>query len=121
MAARPASVSLKITSPKAGDTVAAGELKVTVDYAGPTPVAAAQATRLEDLHFHYFLDEDATPYIGKPVEIPSGNPKIAHSAATSVTFQNVAAGSHTVTVVVGGRNHVSTNPPLSDKVTFTVK
>jgi hypothetical protein len=92
-----------------------------VDYKGPTLVPAAESKKLDDYHLHYFLDEDATPFIGAtPLPIPTGNPKIVHSAALQVTFDNVAAGSHTVTVVMTGNNHISLSPPVTAKVTFKV-
>jgi hypothetical protein len=94
---------------------------VSIDYTGPQLVPAAEAKKLDDYHLHYFLDEDAKPYIGTSLPIPTGNPKIVHSAAKEVSFDNVAAGSHTVAVVMSGNNHISVAPPLSDTVSFTVK
>ena len=44
-----------------------------------------------------------------------------HTAALQVTFDNVAAGSHTVLVAMAGANHVSVAPPLSAQVTFTAQ
>jgi hypothetical protein len=120
-AARPANASLAITSPTAGQSVPAGSVQVSVQYSGPTLVAAANATKLDDLHLHYFLDENAAPYIGTLVPVPAGNPRIVHTAALQVTFDNVTAGSHTVTVMLSGANHVSVAPPLSANVTFTVQ
>jgi len=86
-------------------------------------VAAANATKLDDLHLHYFLDEDAAPYLNPnaPTPVPMGNPHIVHTANLSTTFDNVAAGSHTVTVMVSGANHITVTPPLSAQVTFTVQ
>jgi hypothetical protein len=117
--ARPANISLHITAPTAGQSVAAGSVQVSVSYQGPPLVPAANATKLDDLHLHYFLDENAAPYLGTQVPVPTGNPHIVHSAALQVTFDNVAAGSHTVTVFLSGSNHVSVAPPASDQVTFT--
>ena len=118
-APRPAGASLALTAPTDGETLAAGSVTATVNYTGPALVAAGNATKLEDYHLHYLIDVDATPYIGTMVAIPSGDPRIIHTAATSVTIDNVAAGPHTLTVVLGGSNHVSVNPPRSDKVSFT--
>jgi hypothetical protein len=85
--------------------VPAGSVQVSVQYSGPQLVAAASAAKLEDYHLHYFLDENAAPYIGTQVPVPMGNPRIVHTAALQVTFDNVAAGSHTVTVMLSGANH----------------
>lgn len=104
----------------AGQSVPAGSIQVSVSYSGPPLVAAANATKLDDYHLHYFLDENVTPYDGTMVPVPTGNPHIVHSAATQVTFENVAAGSHTIAVMLSGSNHISVTPPLSDKVAFTV-
>jgi hypothetical protein len=119
-APKPADVSLRITAPAAGQTLPAGSVQATVDYSGPPLVAAANATRLDDYHLHYFLDENATAYIGTLVPVPMGNPRIIHTAATQVTFDNVAAGSHTLTVLLTGSNHISVTPPVSEQVTFSV-
>ena len=119
-APRPANASLKISAPSAGQSVPAGSIQVTVEYSGPPLVAAASATKLDDYHLHYFLDESATPYLGTTTPVPMGNPHIVHTAATQVSFDGVTAGTHTVVVMLSGANHVSVVPPLSDQVTFTV-
>jgi hypothetical protein len=96
-------------------------VQVDVQYTGPALVAAASATKLDDLHLHYFLDESAAAYIGTLVPVPMGNPDIVHTAAVQQTFDNVPAGSHTLTVMLSGANHVSVTPPLSAQVMFTVQ
>jgi hypothetical protein len=106
--------------PTAALSVLVGSVQVSVSYDGPPLVAAANATRLDDYHLHYFLDENAAPYLGTLVPVPLGNPHIVHTAATQVTFDNVVAGSHTVAVMLSGSNHISVTPPVSDLVTFTV-
>ena len=96
-------------------------MQVDVQYTGPALVAAANATKLDDYHLHYFLDESAAAYIGTQVPVPMGNPNIVHTAALQQTFDNVAPGPHTVTVMLSGANHVSVTPPLSAQVMFTVQ
>jgi hypothetical protein len=96
-------------------------VQVSVQYSGPALVPAANAAKLDDYHVHYFLDENATPYIGTGVPVPAGNPHIVHSAAMQVTFDNVSAGPHTVTVVMSGANHISVAPPLTAQVQFTAQ
>ena len=112
---------LTISSPNPGQTVPAGPVQVSVQYSGPPLVPAANATKLDDLHLHYFLDENAAAYIGTLVPVPMGNPNIVHTAALQQTFDNVPAGSHTVTVMLSGANHISVQPPLSASVSFTVQ
>lgn len=94
---------------------------MSVQYSGPQLVSAANATKLDDYHLHYFLDENAAPYLGTLVPVPMGNPHIIHTAALQVSFDNVAAGGHTVTVMLSGANHVSVAPPLSAQVSFTLQ
>lgn len=120
-APQPAGATLTISAPTAGQTVPAGSVQVSVQYSGPPLVAAATATKLDDYHLHYFLDENATPYTGTLVPVPMGNPHIVHSAALQVTFDTVAAGSHTVSVMMSGANHVSIAPPLTAQVMFTAQ
>ena len=119
-AAKPANASLTIRQPPADTTVSSSSVTVTVNYMGPTLVPAASATALDQHHLHYFLDVDATPYIGTTIPIPTSNPTIIHTADTQVTFNNVAPGTHQVAVVLGGSDHVSVNPPLVQQITFTV-
>lgn len=110
-----------LTAPASGETLSAGSVTVSVSYTGPPLVAAANATQLDDYHLHYFLDVDPTPYIGSTQPIPLGDPRIIHSGATSVTFDNVAAGEHTLAVVMTGSNHISVNPPVTARATFTAR
>jgi hypothetical protein len=92
-----------------------------VQYNGPPLVPAASATKLDDYHLHYFLDENPAPYIGTQLPVPMGNPHIVHTAALQQSFDNVSAGPHTVTVMLSGANHISVTPPLSAQVMFTVQ
>ena len=112
---------MTITAPQAGETVSPGTVTVTIDYEGPELVAAAQATQLTQYHLHYFLDEDPTPYIGTTTPVPTGNPRIIHSADKQVTFDNVTPGNHNLAVLLTGNNHVSTNPPVAERLTFTAQ
>jgi hypothetical protein len=120
-APRPANATLTISSPTAGQAVPSGSVQVSAQYSGPPLVPAANAAKLDDYHVHYFLDENATPYIGTGVPVPAGNPRIVHSGALQVTFDNVPAGPHTVTVLMSGANHISVAPPLTAQVQFTAQ
>ena len=99
----------------------AGSVQVSVQYSGPPLVPAANATKLDDYHVHYFLDEDASGYINGARSIPVGNPHIVHSSAKEVSFDNLAPGRHTLTVVMSGNNHVPVTPALADTVNFTLQ
>src|SRR5437016_1638144 len=109
-----------ITSPTNGASVPGPDVTVTIQVAGTTLVAAANATKLEDMHVHYFLDVDATPYLDGTTPIPAGNPAIVHSGSLSNTFANVAPGAHKVTVVLGLSDHRAFQPPVAPSVSFTV-
>jgi hypothetical protein len=119
-APRPAGASLRIAEPGAGQVIPPGSVPVSVRYNGPPLVPAASATKLDDYHLHYFLDESATPYLGTLVAVPMDSPRIIHSSGKQVQFENVSVGSHMVTVMLTGSNHVSVTPPLSDVIAFSV-
>jgi hypothetical protein len=120
-APKPANASMKIVSPTQGAVVSSGSIKASVSYSGPTLVPGAEATKLDDYHLHYFLDEDAGAYLGGGRSIPAGNPHIVHSGAKEVTFDKLTPGPHTIAVVMSGNNHVAVTPSLTDSVTFTVQ
>jgi hypothetical protein len=109
-----------ISSPASGATVTGPDVTVTINVSGTTLVPAAQATKVEDLHVHYLLDVDPSPYLAGTTPVPQGDPNIVHSGATSYTFNNVAAGSHRVTVLLGFADHRAVQPPVAPSVTFTV-
>jgi hypothetical protein len=117
----PASAAIKITVPAANASVPAGDLRVAYDLTNITTVPAAEAKKVDDLHLHVLLDVDPAAYLGTTTFIPLGNPSIIHTAAKEVTFKDVKAGSHKVTVILTGANHISTKPPISDTVTFNVQ
>ena len=121
VAPKPANASLAIVEPAAGAPVAAGSVTVRVDYSGPTLVPAASATAIDQYHLHYFLDVNSAQYIGTTTPAPLGNPNIVHTAATTVTFDNVAPGTHQLAVALSGSNHVSVSPPLAAQLTFTAQ
>jgi hypothetical protein len=109
-----------ITSPTNGTTIPGPDVTVTIQVTGTTLVPAASATKLEDLHVHYMLDVDPSPYLPGTTPIPQGNPNIVHSGALSNMFTNVAPGPHRVAVVLGYSNHTVFQPPVAPAVSFTV-
>ena len=68
-------------------------------------------------HLHYFLDVEPT-LDGTP--IPADDPAIIHSRETSVTFEDVAAGDHTIWVVLADGEHIPLDPPVWHSITVTV-
>jgi hypothetical protein len=118
--------TITITAPKAGVTVSAGDVVVTYDVSDVTLVPAASAQKPEDYHAHAAMDMDTSQWIGTGVPVPaaSANPnpsRLIHTAAKTVTFTNVAAGDHTVTIWLSLASHVSVKPPVSATVKFTVR
>ncbi len=108
-AACPTGVTLTVAAPTAA---APTTVNVTVTPAlNIKPAAAADAT---SFHLHYFID---TPATAAGAVIPSGDPKIVHSGTTTQDLGALAAGSHTVTVVLGQVNHTACDTRAS--VTFT--
>lgn len=111
--------NLSIMSPANGDTVPVGDIKVTIDVANFTIVdKQGQASVAGQGHVHYFLDVEPPTTLGQPA-IPSGG-IWAHIAATTYTFANVAAGTHTVAVELVNNDHTPLNPPVVAKVNITV-
>lgn len=75
---------------------------------------AASAADPTSLHVHYFID---TPAPAAGVVIPTGNAAIIHSGTLTQDLGTLAAGSHTVVVVVGQLDHKACD--LRGQVTFT--
>ncbi|MBI3781744.1 MAG: DUF4399 domain-containing protein [candidate division NC10 bacterium] len=110
--------TLKITSPKSGESFPGDTVKITWESTGVKIVAAADAKSREEAHYHVLLDrEDFRPGI----EIPRGMEKegIYHSAATSLELKGLKPGAHKAIVVLSYNNHVPWEPLVTAKVTFT--
>jgi len=117
---------ITITQPAAGATVPAGDVTVAYDVSDVVLVPAASAQKPEDYHLHVILDLDSSPWVGTSVAVPAGsanpNPsRLIHTAAKSVTFTNVTAGDHTVTVWLSLSTHISVAPAVSATRKFTVR
>jgi hypothetical protein len=113
-------LGLTITAPVVGAVVKGPDLTVTLDIGNLKLVPGAQATQKSDLHVHYLLDVDPTPWLDGKHDIPAGDPNIIHSAATSYTFKNVKPGPHRLTVILTNADHIAIQPPVAPSVTFTV-
>ncbi len=117
---------ITITQPAAGATVPAGDVTVTYDVSDVVLVPAASAQRPEDYHLHAVLDLDTSPWVGTSVAVPAGsanpNPaRVIHTAAKTVTFTNVTAGDHTITIWLSFSTHISVVPAVSATRKFTVR
>ena len=124
-ALKPADVLLALVTPRAGETIVAqppaDSIQLTVDYWGPGLIRRDGARTIDEYHLAYFLDEDATPYVGALLAIPQCNPRIVHAAQASIRFEDVRKGSHSLAVVLVGSNNVAVNPPVVARVTFMVR
>ena len=61
---------ITISAPANGATVSGADVTVSINVTGTTLVAAANATKLEDLHVHYVLDRDTGPLTSGTAPIP---------------------------------------------------
>jgi LPXTG-motif cell wall-anchored protein len=111
---------VRIVSPSNGGSVSGPDVTITIEVTGTTLVPAAEATKLQDLHVHYLLDVDPTPWLDGSTPVPMGNPDIVHTAALKQTFTGVAAGPHRLTVLLGLSNHTAVQPPVAPSVSFNV-
>jgi hypothetical protein len=115
-----AAPALRIVSPTDGATVAGPDVTIQIEATDVTLVDGRVATRNEDLHTHYLLDIDPTPYLDGKQDMPIGDPHLVHSAATSNTFTDVAPGPHTVITILSYKDHHVSQPVVMAKVSFTV-
>ncbi|HZH41865.1 MAG TPA: DUF4399 domain-containing protein [Gemmatimonadales bacterium] len=116
--AAPVKVTVRITSPRNGDTVTA---PVTIKLAA-TGVRIVPAT-IEEAgtgHHHLFVDHD---FVWLNDTIPSGSPGIYHLAKgeTQWTLDSLRPGTHRVIAVIADYRHIPLNPLVADTVTFVVK
>lgn len=78
-----------------------------------------QANVAGEGHLHYFLDVDAPTTPGQPAIPPSGSIWAA-TASTSYTFNNVAIGTHTISVELVNNDHTPLSTPVVVKATVNV-
>lgn len=115
-----ASPCIVITSPSENSTAPPGPVTVTVSVCNFTLVdKLGQPNVAGEGHIHYFLDANPIPTTpGKPALTAPGT--YAPTAATSYTWPNVTAGTHTFAAELINNDHTPLNPPLISKVTVTV-
>jgi hypothetical protein len=124
-ALRPPEVLLAISSPHAGEMVTedpqSESFTVFVDYSGSRLVPAERAHAIDEYHLAFFLDTDASAYVGTLMPTPRCDAHVVHSASTNVTFAHVMRGPHMLWVLLVGSNNVSVNPPVAASISFAVK
>lgn len=107
--------SIDATAPA---TLGAGQpLNIDVKVDGFDLVKADGATTEATGHLHAFVD---TPPVAPGEAIVTGNPMIIHSATSPITVPGLAAGEHTIWIVVGDGTHHAFKTSVRDKVVVTV-
>lgn len=109
---------IRIVAPTAGSTVTA-PVALSVDITG-VPVKAAGEGDPNAYHYHALVDVDPATVLQAGQPIPTGMSNIIHTAEKMIMLPNLAAGQHTVTVVMTRTDHVPLAPAIQDRVTFTV-
>ncbi len=116
-----ATPTVKITSPRAGESLRAGDLTVTFAVRGITVVAPAAGRGADDRHVDVFLDGDVGRYVTGDAAIPVGTDRIVHTGEGSVSFRDVTPGSHVITIVLATGAHLAAKPRVWDSVSVLVQ
>jgi len=112
--------SLAILSPRDGASVPSGNVTVDIQVSNFNIVdKQGQANVSHDGHVHYYLDVEAPTTPGQPAIPASGI--WAHVAASTYTFTNVAAGTHTISVELVNNDHTPLEPPVVARITINVQ
>ncbi len=99
-------------------TLAAGQdLTIDVAVKGITLVRADGKTDQTTGHLHAFVD---TAPVAPDAVIPSGDPKIIHSATSPITVTGLTPGEHVIWIVLGDGAHVAFKNSVRDKIVVTV-
>ncbi|MEY2468876.1 MAG: hypothetical protein QOF21_1574 [Actinomycetota bacterium] len=117
-----AKVSVHVDGPTldatAPATLAAGsDLSIDVAVTGVTLVKADGDASGATGHLHAFVDK---PPVAPGELIPAGDPAIIHSATAPIVVKGLAAGEHTIWIVLGDGTHTAFKDSVRDKVTVTV-
>jgi plastocyanin len=111
--------NLVIATPRDGNTLPAGDIMVTTQVTNFNVVdKQGQANVSREGHLHFYLDVDAPTTQGQPAIPASG--VWAHVSATTYTFTNVAAGTHTISVELVNNEHTPLDPAVVQKITINV-
>lgn len=112
--------SVKVTDAPA-EAPAAGDFTFHVQVDGVELVGAAndQGAPGTTGHLHLYVDTDSPPVAdGQPIPMDG---KHLHSADDEFTFRGLAAGEHTIWVVLGDKTHVPFDPLVADRFTISLK
>lgn len=110
--------TVTIQAPTAGATVTNPvQMKIASTGAQIAPVGD---TDPNTNHYHYFIDRDPATVVKQGERIPGGQPDIIHTDNVGQVLPNLAAGPHTVWIVLSHSDHTPYNPSVETKVSFTV-
>ncbi|MBI4286690.1 MAG: DUF4399 domain-containing protein [Chloroflexi bacterium] len=110
--------SVKIVSPAAGAQLPPGNIMVNIETANFQIIPPGQPKAAGQGHVHYYLDVEIPTTPGKPAVSAAGTYKAA--PGTSVTWENVSPGSHTLGVQLVNNDHTPLEPPVTATVTVSV-
>jgi hypothetical protein len=112
--------SLVILSPRDGANVPSGSVTVDIQVSNFNIVdKQGQANVSHEGHVHFYLDVEAPTTPGQPAIPASGT--WAQVAATTYTFTNVAAGTHTISVELINNDHTPLEPAVVARITINVQ
>lgn len=109
--------AITIVAPANGATVS-NPVSISITSSGAT--IQFPTTDPNAAHFHYFIDRDPATVLQPGQPIPTFQPDIIHTAATTQQLPNLTPGQHTVWVVLAHTSHIPFNPNVQAQVTFTV-
>ncbi len=111
----PSGETISVTAPSA-----AASTTVSVAVTPPVNLKPAASGDSASYHLHYFVDIDPSTVVSAGKPVPTGNPKIIHSASTSQDLGALSAGNHTVWVLLGDVSHLVCDPVVQGSVSFNV-
>ncbi|MDP9238483.1 MAG: DUF4399 domain-containing protein [Chloroflexota bacterium] len=111
----PSGEVITVTAPSAS-----APTTVSVTVAPLVNLKPAKDAVADSFHLHYFVDIDPSTVVQAGQAVPTGNPKIIHSATTTQDVGALAAGKHSVWVVLGDVNHTTCTPMVVGSVSFDV-
>ncbi len=115
--AAPAGAKLYFIEPKDGAEIA-GPVTVKMGLVG-MGVAPAGVEKKDTGHHHIFIDEKLTDLMAP---MPADDKHRHFGAGQTETVLTLAAGKHTLQLVLGDHNHIPHNPAVtSELITITVK
>jgi hypothetical protein len=107
-----------IVTPVDGAAIVSGSIQVSVEIMNFNLVPPSMVNAVGEGHIHYYLDVDIPTTQGQPAVTAPGTYKA--TTATSITWDNVTPGTHTLGVQLVNNNHTPLSPPVITKVTVTV-